>query len=144
MCWIRSDRDMLQLQSPTASFFQNKTSSTLGPLVRVMMFREENWVTYLQGAHSFAIICTSWSWIFFAPDLFYTIFLKNAQESCFDLFCFMRFLCHNENLKYTSAACLVNWMETLFTKKNVGKSNVKHQTDSQEPFQQILSYDTVL
>lgn len=53
-------------------------------LVKVMVLLQEKWVTYLEAAHSVAIICTPWALGIFTGPVF--IKKKNAQESCVDLF----------------------------------------------------------
>lgn len=106
-----------QLQSSTAWFFPEWNLMHIRSLVRVMVLWQEKWVTFLEAAHSVAIICTPWALGIFTGLAFIK---KTAQESCVDLFllslCFMLTLYHKENLKYISV-CLMNWLKALFTKK---------------------------
>lgn len=71
-----------------------------------MMLWQEKWVTYLEGAHSFAIICTPWVLDIFIGLVFLICFIRKRKKlhRIALTFCVVRFMLilHSDDLKNSS------------------------------------------
>lgn len=90
-----------------------------------MMLWQEKWVTYLEGAHSFAIIYTPWALDIFCGLVFLICFYTLKKLHTKAVLTFSVVSLFYADFCAISSAFLVDWME-VFAKKYVCTCNVKH------------------